>query len=191
MGSINVAKVEKVLNVLVTSIFEEQNRAEHVYRATLFLVKRSRCFGCWLGATARSGHTYRRLTTVFSIDPEARAHNTGYAGECWRQSGQTIMSHRPLPDQRRDNLSGDDRVQYKMEGWLADEEFNALAVKSRVFLATGIKVDGVIWGVLVLDSTDPEALPATRTGRGQETIDAERRRRTLEFAAESLSLLIR
>jgi hypothetical protein len=80
--------------------------------------------------------------TVFSIDPEKKAHCTGFAGECWRRNGQTIASPGPLPDQRGENLTEYETTRYITDGWLADEEYNCMSVKARVFLATGIKING-------------------------------------------------
>jgi hypothetical protein len=189
--SVDVGKVEEALNNVVLRLFEAQDLDNHHYRATLFRVRHVYGVGRWLGAVARSGHTYRRLTTVFSIDPEKRENNTGFAGECWRQGGRTLISPTPLPDQRSGAVSAADRERYKTEGYLADVEYDKMSLHSRVFLATGVKVGGFVWGVLVIDSTDPNALPAIlTTTTGTATAAARRRREILEQAAEHLRSLV-
>jgi hypothetical protein len=178
----NIRKIERVLDRLVMLLFEDPDRATHVYRATLFKAKWFPFCGKWLGAVARSGHTYRRLMTVFSLDPEKTNNNTGFAGECWRQGGDTIMCAEPLPDQRVGPVTPESEEDYKRKGFVADEEYNKVSVMATVFLATGIKVDGQIWGILVIDSTDAKTIPTAQT--------KNKRRDILHLAAESLSALV-
>ncbi len=180
---LNLRAITAVLDNLVTRHFLRQDLAAHVYRATLFKVCWCWPVGYWLGAIARSGHMYPKMHAVFSINPSIRMNNTGFAGECWRQNGKTIIPPDPLPDQRADGLTDACREEYKVNGYLADEEYDTMSVKSQVFLATGIKVNGKLWGILVLDSTDPKAHPASPDTRKD-------REDYLEFAALSLSLLV-
>lgn len=120
---------------------------------------------------------------MFSIDSECVARNTGYAGECWRRGGSTIITNQPLPDTRGVSVTPQQEQGYIQQGWLADEEYATMSVKSRVFYATGIRVNGRLWGVLVLDSTDENTVPGSKSiGRHGEV---------LEQIALSLALLIR
>ena len=189
--AVDVRKVEEALNALVLYLFETQDLVHHDYRATLYRVRGAYGLGCWLAAVARSGHTYRRLTPVFSIDSEKKENNTGYAGECWRQGGRTLISTSPLPDQGSGGVSPADRERYKEEGYLADVEYERMSLHPRVFLAAGFSVGGAIWGIVVVDSTDPNALPTMLTpSTGSETAAGRRRREILEQTAEHLRLLV-
>jgi hypothetical protein len=181
---IDVLRVQQILNSAVERLFDEQNLEHYVYRATLFQAKGSWVTGRWLGAVARSGHMYRRLRTVFSIDSENAANNTGFAGECWRRNGETIISAAALPDEETPNLSVRDRAAYRKQGYLSAVEYNAMSVRSRVFLATGIRIRGALWGVLVLDTTDPAMQPGSSQMR-------TKRQKALDYAAVSLSVLLR
>jgi hypothetical protein len=187
--SVDRKKIERVLSSLVYRLFRSQDRENHVYRATLFKARQFWLCGRWLGAFARSGHTYKALRAVFSIDSERRERNTGFAGECWRQEGITIFSNAPLPDVRADDAGTDNKEVYLRDGWICKEEYVAMNVRSRSFLATGIRVNGVLWGVLVIDTTDEKALPP-QTATGADSVDRKRLRDTLEFAAEALDLLL-
>lgn len=181
VSRLKLTQIERLLNQCVTQMFENRT-GDHVYRATLFTVRAFPMCGRWLAAVARSGHTYRRLRAVFSIDTEKRSNNTGYAGECWRQAGQTLVCPEELPDIRTQPADPEALKQYARAGFLAEEELSTMAVKSRVFLAMGIRVRGQLWGILVLDSTDPSTMSSVR--------NAMRRKLLVSFAAESLSAAI-
>lgn len=182
-----VKKVSGVLDDYVVSHFAEKKAGDHQYRATLFQVRHCRPFGGWLGVVCRSGYLYTSWRTIFSIDPNNKANNTGYAGECWRRSshreGSTIKSEAVLPDVRTDAMEAANDIDYKKLGYLADSEYNVMAVKSRVFWATAIRVNGRVWGVLVLDSTDPSALTSTKQAHNKSM-------ESLAQTAKILTLLI-
>jgi len=174
----DVNKLENVLNTLNTRIFTDQNRNEYQYRTTLFKVRSFPCCGLWLGIVARSGRLYRKWRTVFSIDPNNEAHNTGFVGECWRQDGSTIIAALPAVD---DNLGSAEEIdRYVKKGYLDQREYQTVQVRSRVLLATGIRVRGRLWGILILDSTDATQLPKQR----------KRPTEDLEFAAVAISQLV-
>ena len=158
----NFQRIKLLLDALVPEVFPRRDIEKHHYRASLFKARRFWPFGSWLGIVARSGHKFTRKTTIFSIDENVVDHNIGFAGECWWQ-GHTFINPRALPDLDVPNVSERDQLEYKAMGFLADVEFSQISMKSRVFLATCIRVDGkldsAIWGVLVLDSTDSNALP--------------------------------
>lgn len=179
-------KVKTVLDNLVEAYFPERDLARHYYRATLFRVKKFKPFGKWLGIVARSGLLYTRFGTVFSIDHDKKENNTGFAGECWRREGQTIEGGIVLPDQREQPPTAEQLEEYKMRGWLADVEYDVMSVKAVVLSATGIRVKGKIWGILVLDSTDTSAYLPDES-KAHLRVD---RRRALESSATSLTLLL-
>ena len=176
----DVVKLDRVLDHLVSRHFGDKDLETHKYRATLFKVRSFWPFGTWLGIVGRSGMLYPQRTTVFSIDATTEKYNTGIAGECWRQSGQTIF--KKLPDIREDSTSEEAINEFKLAGYLDDCEYQAMSVKSTVFLATGIRVAGKIWGILVLDTTDPKQHPTDR--------QQKHHRETLDFAAIALSNLL-
>ncbi len=167
-----------VLEFLVRRHFRERDRTDHHYRATLFKVRRCPVVGAWLGIVARSGERYSQKGTVFSIHANRMEYNTGIAGECWRQEGQTLIQE--LPNARDAHHDSNALLQYGERGYTCDRELRSIQVRAVVFLATGIRVKGHLWGVLVLDTTDPAKAPR------QE----QRHRNDLEFAAIAISSLV-
>ena len=180
LQSFEVAKLKKVLNHVVERRFTQQDRAVYDYRATLFKVRSCWLCGSWLGIVARSGDLYPQRTTVFSIDAKNKKYNTGIAGECWRRKDETIIAK--LPELTEGSPSEDAQNQFKTAGYLADCEYQRMSVKSTVLLATGIRVAGKVWGVLVLDSTDPNQFPKPQ--------QKKRETESLEFAAVALEQLV-
>jgi len=179
----DTGKMNAFLDDLVRILFPQPNLADHHYRATLFKVRHFWPFGSWLGAVARSGHTFTRKATILSIDANVMAHNTGFAGECWRR-GEMVLSAEALPDQRHPDVSDQEREEYQEMGWMADLEYNAMSLRSRVFLAACVEVDRRNWGVLVVDSTDEATVPTPRT-------EKERRARAiLDIAARAIAQLV-
>jgi hypothetical protein len=179
-------KLVKVLDTLVYQVFPEQDRTTHHYRATLFKARSCWFCGGWLGIAARSGLLYPKKTTVFSISPHTVRHCTGIAGECWRQSGTTII--RQLPGCRDGKPDGSAARKYMEEGYLDDSEFAILNVRSSVFLATGIRIAGELWGILVLDSTDPSTFPSEEAGRSATRVSDHKK--SLDFAAVAIEQLV-
>lgn len=177
-------KIKPILDNLVTRHFIDQEPEHHVYRATLFKVRWFPFVGKWLGIIARSGDLYTDFRTVFSVNANVKAYNTGYAGECWRMSGKTIIIEDALPDQRLGPISDESQKAYQEKGWIESREYSRMSVKSVVFLATGIKVNGKLWGILVLDSTDQKSKLAKSADK-----DREQCRLSLESAAMALGLL--
>lgn len=177
----DVGKLQRILDHVLTLHFENQDRANHVYRATLFKVRRCWYFGWWLGIVARSGPLYPQKSAIFCVDARTTKHNTGIVGECWRRQGQTIIME--LPNVREGAAHTEaDLESFKAGGFLDDREYAAMNVRSRVFLATGIKVAGTLWGVLVLDTTDSAQLPKNTQHKKHSAI--------LAFAATSLEQLV-
>ena len=138
-----------------------------------------------LGIVARSGELFTRFKTVFSIDANVESRNTGFACECWRRAGETIIIEKMLPDHRAGPLPDQYVNNYKTQGWLADQEYSRMSVKSIVFLATGIRTNGKLWGILVLDSTDPNSGLAENARKDRET-----HQKHLESVALALGLLV-
>ncbi len=171
-------KIGSVLDMLVSQVFPEQDRRNHVYRATLFKVRSCWFCGSWLGIVSRSGKMYPQKTTVFCVSGKTRANCTGIAGECWRQDGLTYIGS--LPECRSDPVPDELLNEYKLAGCLDDRELAIMNVKSTVFLATGIRVAGRLWGIVVADSTDLSTLPK----------QLKRHEGALDFAAVSIEQLV-
>ncbi len=179
-----VEKLKSVLSSIVEFTFENRN-PDHVYRATLFREHGCWGFGGWLGIVARAPETYAGSNTIFSVSLKHHKHCTGIAGECWwraksMQGGEFVTV---LPDCRRDvTLEG----AYNASGNLSQNEFAQIQVKSCVFRAVAIRRQGKVWGVLVIDCTDPSEAPDAERVRPQD----RRKRDLLEHAAKSINLLI-
>jgi len=171
-------RLKSVLDAIEITYFSDPDPGLHHYRVTLFKVRHLSWmpfFGMWLGIVARSGQNYPNKTTIFSIDPRKMANNTGIAGECWRQKGNTIR--RLLPDVRCENVDQSAVDGYHSTGFVTEAEFRRMNVHSRYFEATGIKVQGRLWGILVIDTTD-------------ENQDGRRRGQLLDLAVESITQLV-
>lgn len=177
---LNVKAIEAMLDQGTLAVYPEKERdhGRHVYRATLFKARWFPGAGRWLGAVARSGARYRTFTTVFSINPDVREENTGFAGECWMRVGQTICLNEALPDPSDDVGQSN----YCAAGWVASEEYANLTVVSRTLIATGVFVHSQLWGVLVFDTDDPGMHPS-KLVRKHHCAHAE-------TTAKSISLLL-
>lgn len=147
-------KLQRVLNQIVSHCFDEIDYENHDYRATIFQIRGLRGIrkytGQWVGIVCRSGENYDQSETVFLVDRMSPDKSTGIVGRCFAAEGQTIMPTMLLPE---------DPESYKQACHLADAEYNAMNVKSRIVFATGIKRHGKLWGFLVLDTTDSRQLP--------------------------------
>jgi len=181
---LNRRKAKSVLNWLVDKLFEDR-QADHVYRATLFKVRRFWGFGWWLGIVARSGETYPKGSTIFCINPHTKAHNTGVAGECWwRAQNNTGECFRiELPDCRASPDDAQMASLYKTQGYVDDCEHGIISVLACYFHVTVIRLRGRVWGVLIVDSTDTNAKPSTKP-------QTRKQDEAMRNAAEVIRLLI-
>jgi hypothetical protein len=176
-------KIERTLNELADRHFAKTDDENHHYRVTLFKARKLPLVGSWLGMVARSGDKFRRLRTIFSIDAEDRSRNTSLAGECFWQGATIIRRVDPL-DESKDGEELAKAIQtYIKASFISQEEFDTMAAKSCVFLITCIKLNGKKWGVLVLDSSDPEAYPSDKARKAAQA--------DLEYSAALLSELLR
>jgi hypothetical protein len=141
------AKMREILDHAVACQFSDQNRGHFQYRATLFKVFSFPPIGSWLGIVCRSGENYLHSNTILSCDRMNQNRCTGVAGECaWQKAIQIVRIEHPQTD----------KVSYAVAGFLAEPERANFNVRSLVFFAVPItRQDGKLWGVLLLDSTDP------------------------------------
>lgn len=159
----DVDKLQKTLNSLVEHFFADQEWETHQYRATIFQIRgiygTRWAIGQWSGIFCRSGESYDRSNTIFYIDRMSKEKSTGIVGRCLFAEGQTILLDAVLP-------VGDEK-EYKRLCHLADCEYNAMNVKSKLLSVTGIKRHGRLWGFLVLDTNDETQCPNQQTSKGK------------------------
>ncbi|AMV40452.1 hypothetical protein VT85_23685 [Planctomyces sp. SH-PL62] len=188
----NLKKIHKALDSIAENHFPGVDLNSHSARATLFKKRWFPGLGCWLGVVDRSGQNHRRMRSIFSVDDHDERGNTGVAGTCYWKARTIVCVAEPIEltgesgeVATSENTEARDEVcnVYKRRTFLTDEEYSRLSMRSCVFLATCIKIDGEKWGVLVLDTTDLKAAPGEkqkkqRTGR-------------LEHATELLSTFLK
>lgn len=148
----NLDIIKRALEDLVKQHFDNRS-TDCIYRATLFREYSCLFCGRWLGIVQRSGDVLPSRRTVFSVDPQNRNRCTGIAGECWwrakAQHQSRIYDVLTLhTDDTTNNLS------YLDAGFLDGREFNSISNPSVFFHAIEVRVNGKVWGVLVLDSSD-------------------------------------
>lgn len=151
-------QLQKTLNLIVSHCFDNLDQENYDYRATVFKIRGvrgiRRLTGQWVGIVCRSGENYDQSGTIFLVDRMCPDKSTGIVGRCFGSEGQTVMPVSLLPV--------DDAEKYKAACHLADIEYEAMNVKSKIVFATGIKRQGRLWGFLVLDTTDEAQLPSSR-----------------------------
>lgn len=183
------AKIKSLLDAIGLHAFGDQDEENHHYRVTLFKVRSENhsllgyllgghwLWGAWLGVVARSGHMYISKTTVFSIDAKCDEQNTGVAGECWR-CGATVI--KKLPN-ITNSSSPTEIEEYKKSGFVDDCEYRTLQKNPTLVVATGIRINGRTWGILVLDTTDSSKRSA---------LNAWKKPRTLQLTITALEQLV-
>ncbi len=176
----DLGRIHEALDQIAARHFPNADLSQYRVRATLFKKRRAWLLGCWLGAVDRSGENYRRLRSIFSVNDNIESENTGVAGLCYWTEMTVCLEVKPVDDEPTPAQTGD----YKSKTHLTDEEYDCLLLKSCFFLATCIKVNGKKWGVLVLDTNDPNAAPSSKTME-------KRRRGELEHATGLLATLLR
>jgi hypothetical protein len=173
--------VKKILNYVVEQLFEDRE-TDKIYRATLFRVRWCPLLGSWLGIVERSGALFPAWKTIFSVSSQHPDRNTGIAGECWwraqNQSGENFSLALPDASGGPDASCCDEYIEL---GFLDPREFRKISARATFFRATPVKVEGEVWGVLVVDST----------AYGDVTPRADSiQKRVLEWAAVSLTTLV-
>lgn len=153
--------VHVALNELRDCAFESfKDEPVHYHRATLFKKKTGPSFRTKHWRTARlvpierSGHTTQRTSVLFLI-PDDADHAEGVAGLTWAQDGVYRVSE--LPDLSADPPSDDWKRYAEATGvtveWLRQERPHA-----RSFCGIPVQIKGKPWGVIVLDSRNPQKI---------------------------------
>lgn len=134
----------------------------YLHRVTLFKASRRRSVpGAYLKIFARSGTAFQRSDTRLLIDDERLDGNEGVAARAWFTNAQATVVNLPAwpehpnPDHLNDPLCNE----YATKGLIPINKAARLTVKSRSIDATVVrKPSGERWGVLVLDSQEPDGI---------------------------------
>lgn len=131
---------------------------------------------------ARSGTAYHRSRTFLRINDEVETANEGLAGKAWFINATVTQLNLPAwPDANR-AISSDwsSRKEYAERGFLTVDKAEGLNVKSRSVTATVVRsAIGKKWGVLVLDSRDPQGVS-----------DAPDKKALMDLAADIMSNVV-
>ncbi len=147
------------------------------HRLTLYCADRKQAK---LRIFARSGEATRNSGTCWQIDPNDRNRCQGVAGVGWYLNSTMFVPERgeePLPDISRESTSRDEES-YAARTFVTCEDVRRNRWKARSFATLTVRVDGRRWGVLVLDSVDPE-------GANRRIV------RKVEFAVDMIADIIR
>ncbi|MCB9866898.1 MAG: GAF domain-containing protein [Phycisphaerales bacterium] len=151
--------------------FKSRPGGTHRHRATLFKARR---WGRWkrLCIFVRSGHTTQGSRTSFKIPPDEPDSAEGIAGITWKENA--VVAKSGLPDVVAES---DDALksEYARQTGVSVEWLNWRTYNARSFMGIPIEVNGALWGVVVLDSADPQGI---------------RPRRALECLARHVSCLL-
>jgi hypothetical protein len=144
---------------------------KHHHRATLFKHKRFHLclrqwpWAGWLVAVERSGHTTRKTVTIFQA-PDDADQVEGVAGLTWACRG--IVHVTELPD-LVGSPSEESLATYALKTGVTAESLKKKKWSARAFCGIPVEVKGRLWGVVVLDSRNKDALKSKR--KVQETYD--------------------
>ncbi|MCY4381692.1 MAG: GAF domain-containing protein [Nitrospinae bacterium] len=151
---ISKTSYKSALNILRDALFKNMPPDEMFHhRATLFKANRRETklkFFC------RSGTQYQRNVQSFQINNDNEMQNEGIAGQAWFKD--TTLNYSDLPKISSQWRDDDDTCkEYAKAGHLPLGKAKRLNVKSRSIAATPIRnLDGKRWGVLVVDSRNPD-----------------------------------
>ena len=153
--------VKEILEEFRKQIYPGSKDPVHLHRVTLF--KRSRWvaritffkkprFG-WLKIIESSGHTMRNSKTVFYA-PNDPDNAEGIAGIAW--ASNTIIYKEELPDVKDKSCSEEKIREYSQASNTPIEMVKEKRPVSRSLCGIPVEVKGVVWGVLVVDSRQPQ-----------------------------------
>ena len=151
---VSKAPYKSALDILRDALFKNIPADEMFHhRATLFKANRRETklkFFC------RSGTQYQRNVQSFQINNDSEMQNEGIAGQAWFKDA--TLNYSDLPEISSEWRDDDDTCkEYAKAGHLPLGKAKRLNVKSRSIAATPIRnLDGKRWGVLVVDSRNPD-----------------------------------
>lgn len=112
----------------------------------------------WLIPVARSGHTTQKVKSTFLAPDDADACE-GVVGRAWACEGVIHNANLPLID---NNSSDADIRNYAKNTWVSESwvrsKMSQAKPLARSFVGYPIKVRGRRWGVVVVDSVDPNGV---------------------------------
>lgn len=146
------------LDELKREVFHGSNGADHHHKVTLFKLR----LGGRLVPVLRSGVTRQSTPAVFLAHADNPDHAEGVAGRTFAR--QNIVEIQGLPDLSAPNTTDKDREAYAERTsvsvqWLAK---NPDSTKARSFVGFHIERKSKPWGVLVIDSRDPNPFKQTK-----------------------------
>lgn len=156
--------IQFVLDQYQEELFSDKE--PHLHRVTLYRHVRFhwgwRPFSGWMVPVARSGHTGKSRIPKFRASDNAPEKAEGIAGQAWVQK-KLIMS-KDLPNIDGTSTTEDDLNSYAEKGFVSrawlDRRLKLSKRKEKIncrsFLGIQVKVKGIPWGALVIDSKDPE-----------------------------------
>jgi hypothetical protein len=155
--------IHHVLDKFQNFVFKDRKSTLlHHHRATLFKYKKRNlslnrfCLTPCLVPVVRSGHAKQKTKTIFKV-PDSMDDAQGIAGLTWARGG--IASVNNLPEiTEKSSLSEIEEYarSTKIElDWVSERKNKNLP---RALCGIPIEVNGSLWGVLVLDSREPEQI---------------------------------
>lgn len=131
----------------------------HYHRVTLFRYRQLwwRCWRRWpwtgwLIPIARSAHTTQRVKSVFRV-PDDADNAEGIAGMAWTSQAAVVVSD--LPDLHGPKVSDADFDLYARKTKISEKTARETMPHSRSFMGWPVRVRGHEWGVIVIDSRNP------------------------------------
>lgn len=177
-----VEKLQFILDEYQDKVFKNVNVPKDHNRVTLFKYKRNLWFrrhwlelptakwglfktrrwcGDYLVPYMRSGHLTLRTKTIFFIDSDNSLNSQGVAGLAWSQRGVVIIPSLPQitktskPKIKESYATGTKTSIRFLERYLSEGR-----TPSRAMAAMPVECNGKLWGVIVLDSLDPQGVTA-------------------------------
>lgn len=168
--------VKSLLSDYCDEIFSGQAGAKDCHRVTLFAYRKFAFWGTrpwtrrrhpwsgWLVPVARSGHATQKVRARF-LAPDRASDAEGIAGKAWRHRSMATVTGLP----ELSSASAPDDIKTYCERTLISEKWATTRLVDgetlpRALRAAPVEVSNHLWGVVVLDSIDPNAFDADPTG---------------------------
>lgn len=155
-------EIKGVLDALQKQYFKDVPADElFKHRVTLFKAcKQWYWFGpSHLKMIARSGTAYQKTNVRFTIDDLDETRNEGVAGRAWFKDATISVLDLPNWQECRNPSNNRDCQTYAERGYVPMEKAAELGIKSKSISGTVVRDrKGQRWGVLVLDSRDPQGV---------------------------------
>lgn len=175
-------RLKQIVDAIHAAYFKDvPQESLYLHRVTLFKA------GPWwktrktrLEIYERSGTAFAHSRTWFSVSDEDEPANQGAAGRAWFVNAQVTITDLPeWPQDPADSALGVKKV-YADRGWLPVQKAEQLTVKSRSVDATVLRESsGRRWGVLVVDSREPQGVSDSEEKRALVALAADLLMRTL------------